>query len=75
MVQCRRCGGEVVQKPRKRLAFTGALMLTAGGGLGSLRPLFWAPALILGLTGGYLLAWASIGKGRWCRTCKRFDRV
>jgi len=26
----------------------------------------------LGLVGLYLMAWAIIGKGRWCRECKRF---
>ena len=35
----------------------------------------WAPAILLGLTGVYLLAWATVGRGRWCRACKRFDRV
>jgi len=25
--------------------------------------------------GAYLLLWASIGRGRWCRGCKRFDGV
>ena len=74
MLQCRRCGGEMVLKSRGRLALVGILMLTAVG-IGLLSPLLWVPALILGLTGTYLLAWASIGKGRWCRGCKRFDGV
>jgi hypothetical protein len=73
-VQCRRCGGEVVRKPRTRLALVGTLML-AGVGLGPLWAPLWAPALVLGLTGAYLLTWASIGRGRWCRGCKRFDGV
>jgi hypothetical protein len=49
-------------------------MLTAAG-LGLISPLLWMPAAILAVTGAYLLAWASIGKGPWCRGCKRFDGV
>jgi hypothetical protein len=74
MAQCRRCGGEVVQKNRGRLALVGAVMLAALG-LSVLGPLLWLPGLILGVTGGYLLAWASVGHGLWCRGCKRFDGV
>ena len=73
-VRCRRCGGEVVPKPRARPALVGTLMLTAVG-MGTLRSPLWAPALVLGLTGVYLLTWASLGRGRWCRGCKRFDGV
>jgi hypothetical protein len=67
----------VVGKSRLRLALVGGLML-AGVGLGLLWPPLWAPAIVLGLTGAYLLAWASAGRGRWCRwcrECKRFDGV
>ena len=28
--------------------------------------------IIMTLTGLYLLAWGTIGKGRWCRNCKQF---
>jgi hypothetical protein len=74
IVRCRRCGGEVVQKPRARLVLVGLMMLAAVG-LGPLWAPLWAPAIALGLTGVYLLAWATVGRGRWCRGCKRFDRV
>jgi hypothetical protein len=73
-VPCRRCGGEVVQKPRARLVLVGTLMLAAVA-MGALWAPLWAPALLLGLTGAYLLTWASVGRGRWCRGCKRFDGV
>ncbi len=73
-VLCKRCGGEVVQKPRGRLVVVGMVML-ASIGLGLLWAPLWAPALVLGLTGAYLLTWASVGRGRWCRGCKRFDGV
>jgi hypothetical protein len=71
---CGRCGGPVLQKSRARLVGVGGLML-AGLGLGLFWPPLWAPAAILGLTGAYLLVWASAGRGRWCRGCKRFDGV
>jgi hypothetical protein len=64
----------VVVKSRARLALVGGVML-AGLGLGVVWPLLWAPAVLLGLAGAYLLAWAFGGKGRWCRGCKRFDGV
>ena len=33
----------------------------------------WPLAILLALTGGYLLLWATMGKGAWCRNCKRFE--
>jgi hypothetical protein len=74
MEPCRRCGGEVVQKSRSRLVLVGALMFV-GLSLSLLPPLWWAPAVVLALAGAYLLAWALVGRGRWCRGCKRFDGV
>jgi hypothetical protein len=74
MTQCRRCGGEVVQKPLTRLTSVGLVMIAALI-LPIVWPILWAPAIIVGLTGGYLMAWALIGRGRWCRGCKRFDGV
>jgi len=35
-------------------------------------PILLVPAIILALAGIYLVAWGTIGKGRWCRNCKRF---
>jgi hypothetical protein len=74
MVQCRRCGGEVVQKSPVRLAVVGALML-ASTGVAMVSAWLRLPSAILGLTGAYLLAWATVGRARWCRGCKRFDGV
>jgi hypothetical protein len=71
---CRRCGGDVVQKPLLGLAGGGALMLAADGVLICWAPI-WPVVIILGLTGLYLLIWATAGCGRWCRGCKRFDGV
>lgn len=74
MVACRRCGGEVVQKSRQRLSLVGAALLVAAVA-GTAWPVLWAPAVVAGLIGTYLLAWATVGRGRWCRGCKRFDGV
>jgi hypothetical protein len=71
---CRRCGGAVVQKSRPRLIVVGGALLVAAL-VGVVWQILWAPALAAGLTGGYLLAWAAVGRGRWCRGCKRFDGV
>jgi len=71
---CRRCGGEVVRKSPCRLVAVGILLLAAVS-LGFLWWPLWLPALLGGLTGVYLLAWALVGRGRWCRGCKRFDGV
>ncbi len=71
-MNCKTCGGEMIQKSRTRLVTVGVLML------GSIvipfyLHWFWAPAIILVLTGIYLLVWATLGGGGWCRTCKKFS--
>ena len=35
-------------------------------------PVFWIPGIILVLSGAYLITWATLAKGMWCRQCKRF---
>jgi hypothetical protein len=69
---CNVCGEEMTVRNKARLLSTGICMLVPLG-LAFVFPVLWAPAIILSLTGGYLLAWAIIGKGRWCRNCKRFN--
>jgi hypothetical protein len=51
------------------------LLQLAAVGLGFLWWPLWLPAVLCGLSGAYLLAWALVGRGRWCRGCKRFDGV
>jgi hypothetical protein len=82
MSGCKRCGGgQVVQKSRGRLVAVGVVMLAAAAvavammGRGAMGCAVWLAAAIAVLTGAYLLVWASVGRGRWCRTCKRFDGV
>jgi hypothetical protein len=54
MASCRRCGGEVVKKSRRRLAVVGALMLAALG-FAVLWPPWWASGVVLG-------SWRKAGK-------------
>jgi hypothetical protein len=61
----------MVQKSRFRLFIVGVLMV-ASLAIAVFVPLFWAPGIILLLTGCYLIVWATLGKGCWCRTCKKF---
>jgi hypothetical protein len=74
MTQCGSCGGEVIQKSRGRIAIVGIVMFAASG-LGALSPPLWAVGVVLRAMAAYLLAWASVGRGRWCRGCKQFNGV
>jgi len=69
---CPACGGEMIHKSKARLIFAG-LCMVASVASAFFFPLFWAPGIILALTGVYLLAWATLGKARWCRNCKKFS--
>ena len=68
-LRCRTCGGALLQKNRLIL-FTVGMGMAASLVSALLFPLFWAPGIILGLAGAYLIVWAVLGKGRWCRNCK-----
>ena len=74
VVKCKTCNGEMIQKSRFRLFIVGVLMV-ASLAIAVFVPLFWAPGIILLLTGCYLIIWATLGKGRWCRTCKKFGML
>ena len=71
---CAIYGGEMIQKCRLRLIVTGLGMVASGGGA-AIFPLFWLAAMVHVPTGLYLLAWATLGKARWCRTCKKFGAI
>jgi hypothetical protein len=71
-MNCKTCGGEMIQKSRTRLLVVGILMLAAIAPP-FYFPILWAPAVILLLAGIYLLIWAAPGRGLWCRTCKKFS--
>jgi hypothetical protein len=68
---CPTCGSEMIQKSKVRLIVVGLCMM-ASIAIAVFVPLFWAPGIILELTGIYLLIWATLGKARWCRNCKKF---
>ncbi len=71
-MKCPTCGGETIQRSRARLLVVGLLMIGATG-LVFVIPYFWIPAVVLLLAGSYLVAWATLGRGRWCRQCKKFS--
>ena len=68
---CPACGAELVQKNQTRLIAVGLCMIALVT-VAFAFPIFWVPGVVLGLTGIYLLVWAVLGKGRWCRNCKNF---
>jgi hypothetical protein len=70
--QCRTCGGGMVQKSPIRLFLVG-LVMVASPAVAAFMPYLWAPAIILVLTGAYLIIWASFRRGYWCRECKKFS--
>ncbi len=49
--------------------------MLASSGLGLLWPPLFASAPLLVAAGAYLLAWASVGRGVWCRGHKGFDGI
>jgi hypothetical protein len=71
-MKCKTCDGEMIPKSRIRLAVAGLLML-ASFALVFVIPHFWVPGIILAITGVYLLMWATLGRGCWCRNCKKFS--
>jgi len=70
-MKCKTCDGEMIQKSRRRLLSVGLLMCGSIA-IAIFRSWFWGPGIILLLTGIYLIVWATLGKGCWCRNCKRF---
>ncbi len=68
---CPACGGPLIQKNRAKLVSIG-LCLSASLIAAIFIPILLAPAIVLTLAGIYLVAWGTIGKGRWCRNCKQF---
>lgn len=59
------------QRCRLRLALVGVVMLAAGI-MAPQVPFGWMPSVVLAMAGLYLMAWATVGRGLWCRECKRF---
>lgn len=61
----------MIQKSRSQLIMVGLGMIALCGLTLALRTLR-APGLVAGLTGIFLIIWATVGKGRWCTRCKTF---
>jgi len=72
-VKCPTCGGELIQQNRLMLIafgictlFAAAVTIRQGGFVDIVIALALMPI------GGYLIFWAVLAKGLWCRTCKKF---
>jgi hypothetical protein len=59
-------------KSRGRLFIVGVSMVAAAAAA-YFVPYFGIAAILLLLIGSYLIVWATLGKGAWCRECKRFS--
>ena len=71
-MNCPHCGTQLVQKNRAALLLGSIVFLAGAAGLFLVYPIIWIAALLLLVVGVYLLTWTVLGKGLWCRVCKRF---
>ena len=71
-MKCKICNEEMIQKDRWRIGIVGVL-LVASMMAAFFVPYFWVLGIFLVMIGCYLIVWATLGKGRWCRTCKKFN--
>ena len=62
----------MVRKSPLRLFLVG-LVMVASPAVAAFVPYLWAPATILVFIGAYLMIWAILGRGYWCRECKKFS--
>lgn len=69
--RCSHCQGPLIRRNPLQLFGVGVL-LCASLSIAYWTALFWVPGIILFLAGAYLIAWATLAKGKWCRQCKRF---
>jgi len=70
---CPYCGAEWTQKNRPLLFLVGLSMLIAGIIALLDSPVYWIVAAMFLAISAYLLVWSTLGKGRWCRRCKKFS--
>ena len=71
-MKCPACGGEMIGRNRIRLFLVG-LGMAASLALVLVIPRFLIPGVILAAAGAYLMVWATLGRGLWCRNCKKFS--
>ena len=60
------------QRNRSRLLVVGGVMIVSPA-LVLVSWYFLVPGIILALIGVYLVVWATLGRGLWCRSCKKFS--
>jgi hypothetical protein len=68
---CPSCGHELTQKSRSLLSLLGAACLIAAIPLLFFQYV-WMVAIVTAAAGLFLLFWSILGKGKWCRRCKKF---
>jgi hypothetical protein len=71
---CPKCQGALLRRNPVQLFVVGVLMC-ASLAFAFVEPVFWVPGIAVFLGGLYLIAWAILAKGMWCRQCKTFARV
>lgn len=62
----------MVRRSPLRLVLVG-LPMAAAPAIAAFVPYLWVPVIVSALAGLYLIAWATLGMGYWCRECKRFS--
>lgn len=67
---CSICNTELTQKSKPLLFSVGMLMIASLAAV-FISAWFWIPGTFLAIIGAYLMAWSTVGKGLWCRTCKK----
>lgn len=70
--RCRKCDGPLIRRDPVLLFVVGVLMCALLS-IALFTSWFWIPGIILFLAGAYLIAWATLAGGRWCRHCKTFS--
>lgn len=69
---CPTCGGALIQKSILKLFLAAVVLMGTGAVVFFLNFRFWPLVVLPFITGVYLLAWGTLGKGYWCRQCKNF---
>jgi hypothetical protein len=71
---CPRCHGALIRRNPVQL-FVAGILMCASLAFAFIAPVLWLPGIAIFLGGLYLVAWAILAKGWWCRQCKTFARV
>ena len=71
-MKCPHCNTDLVQKSRAALLLAGIFFFAGAIALFYLYAIIWTAALLLLAVAVYLLTWCILGRGYWCRVCKKF---